>query len=302
MLKYLRRNFAMKSFFENKETTRINHGQDARVAKIAGIKNRSLMFAALKGRANAFTLIEVVAAVTILVIIGSTILVSLNNNLQAAVNIKLRREAFEVARENMETLLASASIKENIEYGVSEQYPNIEWDSTVEAFFEPVTGRMWIRAICGADFLDAAGETQRVELTHWITSLNRQQIAQLIDQKRKEDAYLSKLQFAQSLIGQQVDYKMEDEIPDAAGKYKWRDYSGIVEDVEAADYEGRNIVLIIDGYYVPISQVYNFDKNYRIWKADQLYPQNTDDYDQYLQNNPMPEPQEAVPVPSAGSR
>jgi V8-like Glu-specific endopeptidase len=51
----------------------------------------------------------------------------------------------------------------------------------VEAFPEPVTGQMWLRAVCSADYTDAGGETQTVELVHWIATLTDQQAERLLD-------------------------------------------------------------------------------------------------------------------------
>jgi hypothetical protein len=43
--------------------------------------------------------------------------------------------AFEIARENMEKLLAAGSVKETAEYGTSDEYPEIKWQTVVCRLF-----------------------------------------------------------------------------------------------------------------------------------------------------------------------
>ena len=56
----------------------------------------------------------------------------------------------------------------------------------IEAFSEPVTGQMWVRAVCSADYIDSAGQTQTVELVHWIGSLTDQQANELLEDEDLE--------------------------------------------------------------------------------------------------------------------
>jgi hypothetical protein len=94
--------------------------------------------------------------------------------------------AFEVARENLEKILASDSVTETVEYGTSDQYPDISWQTVVEVFSEPISGGMWARAVCSAEFEDAAGEMQTVKLEHWLSALTDQQANQLAGQEDLE--------------------------------------------------------------------------------------------------------------------
>jgi hypothetical protein len=94
-------------------------------------------------------------------------------------------QAFEVARENMEQLLSLQSVEEMAEYGESELYPEITWETVVETFYEPVTSGMWLRGVCSAQYIDSEGFEQEVELTHWLTDLTENQ---LLDIKSREDA------------------------------------------------------------------------------------------------------------------
>jgi type II secretory pathway pseudopilin PulG len=136
-------------------------------------------------RTEAFSLLEVMMALGILALISSSVLIVIDRCLASATNSAMRIQAFEVARENMETLLASDSVKENIEYGQSERYPGIEWQTVVETFYEPITARTWLRGVCSARYNDPNGQEQTVELTSWLTDLTKEQLLQL--EKRDED-------------------------------------------------------------------------------------------------------------------
>ncbi len=133
-----------------------------------------------------FSLPEVVVAVSILAFISASVLVVINRCIVSAADSVLRMQAFEVARENMERLLISDSVTEMVEYGSSDKYPEIQWQTTVGAFYEPLTERMWIRAVCSAEYTDAVGEVQTVELTHWLTNLTKEQLLRII--KEREEA------------------------------------------------------------------------------------------------------------------
>jgi hypothetical protein len=108
-----------------------------------------------------------------------------------AADSAVRMRAFEVARENMEKLLSSDSLKEMSEYGDSEKYPGIKWQTDVETFYEPITSRMWVRGVCTAQYEDAAGEEQTIELTHWLTNLTKEQLLELTQRDDREKAMLA---------------------------------------------------------------------------------------------------------------
>jgi type II secretory pathway pseudopilin PulG len=74
---------------------------------------------------SAFSLVETVAALTILAILSVSILVVINRCMASAANSTIQMQAFVIARDNMEKLLAYESVKEGVEYGVSEKYPDI---------------------------------------------------------------------------------------------------------------------------------------------------------------------------------
>jgi prepilin-type N-terminal cleavage/methylation domain-containing protein len=149
-------------------------------------------------RRKAFSLIETVAALAILGLVSLSVLVVVDRCVGSMVDSELRMQAFEVARENMEKLLVQPTAKEMVEYGSSEKNPDILWQTIVEAFHEPLTSRMWIRATCSAEYFDMAGEAQTVELTHWLTSVTKKQLIQMAEQRKK---VLQRLAEADQLIG-----------------------------------------------------------------------------------------------------
>ena len=135
---------------------------------------------------GAFSLVEVVAALVILAFVSSSVLVVFNRYMASAADSMLRMQAFEVARANMEELLTLDSVSESVEYGYSERYPDIEWQTVVETFYEPLTSRMWIQAICSTEYTDSENEVQTVELTHWLTDVTKSQLLQILAQQQDE--------------------------------------------------------------------------------------------------------------------
>ena len=135
---------------------------------------------------KAFSLVEVITALTILAIIASSVMVVINRCVASAADSAMRMHAFEVARENMEKLLASSSLQESVEYGDSDKYPGIGWQTVVETFYEPLTARMWIRGVCSAEYMDTTGQEQKVELIHWLTDLTKAQLLQIMMRDQEE--------------------------------------------------------------------------------------------------------------------
>ncbi|MHC4185300.1 MAG: hypothetical protein ACYSR4_05135 [Planctomycetota bacterium] len=124
-------------------------------------------------------------ALVILALVSSSVVVVINRCMASAADMELRIQAFELARQNMEKLLTSDSAKEMVEYGTSYEYPEIQWQNVVETFYEPVTSKMWLRAVCSADYYDTEGELQTVELTHWLSGLTEKQVSQLLEQRQR---------------------------------------------------------------------------------------------------------------------
>lgn len=144
-------------------------------------------------RLKAFSLIETTTALIILALVSSSVLVVIGRCVTSTADTTLRMQAFEVARENMEILLAADTVTEKTEYEISERYPDIQWNTTIETFNEPVTSKTWLRAVCSAEYIDAEGQTQTVELTHWLTNLTEQQAKQVQQQKQLEEQRLRDL-------------------------------------------------------------------------------------------------------------
>ena len=136
--------------------------------------------------ATAFTLLEVLAALAILGLASSSVLIVIDRCVASASDSALRMEAFDLVRENLEKILVLDSVAESVDFGTSEKYDGISWQTVIEGFPEPITGQMWVRAVCSADYVDSKGEKQKIELTHWITQLTDQQAGQLINQQDLE--------------------------------------------------------------------------------------------------------------------
>lgn len=132
---------------------------------------------------SAFTFIETITAVIILALICSSILVIINRNLESAADSVTKIRAFEIVRENLESLLAKNDVTESIEFGQSEKYPEIEWKTAVETFYEPATSNMWLQANCQATYYDSKDEQQTIELTHWLSKLTDEQVNQILSRE-----------------------------------------------------------------------------------------------------------------------
>lgn len=141
---------------------------------------------AAQRRGAGFTLVEVLTALAILALASTSVLVVIDRCMASASDSTLRMEAFELARENLEKILALDSVMESIDFGTSEKYSGVSWQTVIEAFPEPVTGQMWVRAVCSADYVDSKGEKQKIELVHWLTELTDQQAGQLVSQQDLE--------------------------------------------------------------------------------------------------------------------
>jgi hypothetical protein len=140
-------------------------------------------------------MLEVLAALAILALASSSVLVVIDRCLASASDSTLRLEAFELARENLEQILVSDSVTETVDYGTSDRYPGISWQTIIEAFAEPILGQMWVRAMSSAQYVDSTGKTQTIELVQWLTPLTDRQAGLLADQ-----GDLEKLEMEQVLV------------------------------------------------------------------------------------------------------
>lgn len=146
----------------------------------------------------------------ILAIICGGIFMVFDGATKSAANSIIKNQAFEVAQQNIERLLASSYIKEGLEYGVSEKYPAIEWQTSVETFYEPITKRLWARAVCTANYRDADSLQQKVELTNWLTDLSQTQVLELIKRKIAQKALLAQSDRLINTIEDAADYAQTD--------------------------------------------------------------------------------------------
>ncbi len=178
-------------------------------------------------RYKGFSLVESATALIILALVSSSVLVVVNRSMASAADSQLRMQAFGVARENMEKLLAKDVVHEMAEYGSDDRYPEIQWSTAVEMFYEPLTMRMWIQAVCSAEYIDTAGETQTIELTHWLTDLTVEQLLKIMEQQ----------------AGDFADDELIETLAEAA------EYAG-VDEATIEQWEEDEMRINEDGYYV----------------------------------------------------
>ncbi len=126
-----------------------------------------------------FSLIEAVAALGVLAVITSSVLVIVDQCMNSTADMKLRRNAFEIVRENMEILLTEKTVAEKSEFGVSERYPAIEWQTTIEMFMPQGSSDKWLKAICSSQYYDSKDEAQTVEFTAWLTMLSKRDVLKI---------------------------------------------------------------------------------------------------------------------------
>jgi len=157
-------------------------------------------------RREGFSLPEVVAALVILALVSTSVLVVINRSVVSTADLALRMQAFEVARDNMEKLLALDAVQEKTEYGSSEKYPDIEWQTVIETFSQPVTSKMWVRAVCSAQYFDTAGETRTVEFIHWLTGLTEEQVQEMQDLREMERQLLIEAEQLVATIEEAAEY------------------------------------------------------------------------------------------------
>jgi prepilin-type N-terminal cleavage/methylation domain-containing protein len=140
-----------------------------------------------------FTLVEIAAALAILAGLLASVLVVMNQAVGASLEIIEQRRAFETARDNLESLLTVSAVSDQVETGYSERFPEIRWELRVEPFYEPISNRMWVRAVSTAFYRDRDDQEQAVELEHWLTGLSAEQIKQILAQEELEEKILEEL-------------------------------------------------------------------------------------------------------------
>jgi len=164
-------------------------------------RRSNISFEFARARRSAFCLTEVVVSLMLLAIMSSSVLVVINRSMASASNMSLKAQAFAIVRENMERVLISPAVEEQTEYGRSEQFPAIEWETRIETFLPPIGMDTWVRAVCKATFEDAAGATQEVQLVHWLTALTDSQVNALDAQNGAADGVLETAEEAAEYAG-----------------------------------------------------------------------------------------------------
>ena len=139
---------------------------------------------------KAFSLLELVAALTILAIITSSVMAVMSQCIESTIDHRNRAQAFRIARDNMENLLTLPSVEESVDFGEYELNPDIQWETIIEIVDHPLDSKMWVQAVCSASYTDNTGERQSIELTHWLTDLTAAQQRQILDQKKRQKDFM----------------------------------------------------------------------------------------------------------------
>lgn len=155
---------------------------------------------AVSHSASAFTLVEVMAAIIILSMITSSVVVVMNRCISATIDSRKKMLAFELARENMETILSASSMTEKTEFGVSELDPEIEWDTVVEVTSVSGTSDYYLQAVCSARYTDTKGESQSIEFTYWLTKLTDKQMDMIRNRDKDELDHLDRIEYNEFLL------------------------------------------------------------------------------------------------------
>ena len=161
-----------------------------------------------------FTLIEAIAALAIVGFVCGTVVLVINNSLDAMTDYQSRLRAIDAARENIELILSNETLPEFSESGISELYPDIEWTRGVEVATFPASGKFWLRAFSSANFYNTDGELEEIEFENWLTPLSPQQERLVREDRQKEQEYLYELQEAE-LQEQAEEQALEQEQSDS---------------------------------------------------------------------------------------
>lgn len=187
-------------------------------------------------------------ALSILALISSSVWVVIDRSVRSMTDLEMQMHAFEIARENMETLLSKSSATETTEYGSSDKYPDIQWKTVVETFYEPIESQVWLRGTCTAEYFDSNGEKQTIELSHWLTGLTEAQLLQLSKQDEAEQ--------------QMLEDQFIDTVEDAA------EYAG-VEPETIEQWLEDGLETTEEGYFIKSDLDY-FKSNYEIEKTEKI--------------------------------
>jgi len=172
-----------------------------------------------KGKRPAgFSLLEVVVALGVLAAICSSVMVVMNRCIAATIDSRTKMEAFELVRENMEKVLGADSVTLTAELGTSQTNPDIEWQTVVETFNEPVGAGMWLQAVCSATYTDSAGQKQTIELVHWLTDLSKTDQQLIRKQRERELEYMEQFGLYEFGLEKTAEPVSQDTFRDESGR------------------------------------------------------------------------------------
>lgn len=181
---------------------------------------------------KAFTIVEALAALAIVGFVCGSVIIVINNSIDAISDQTSRLRAIEVARENMESLGSQEVLQESSITGISEIYPEIEWTTTVEAVNFPGESKLWLRAFCSANFYNTDNELEEVSFENWLTPLSAQQQKLVMEDRKKEEDYLEQLeQMQQEEESQEQDEISQDDKPNQDEQQESRDDDSPVPDM-----------------------------------------------------------------------
>jgi prepilin-type N-terminal cleavage/methylation domain-containing protein len=262
--------------------------------------------------AGGFTLIEVAAALMILSMILTSVMVAMSRITESMIDLRSQTQAFAVVRQNMEELLSSASISDKSDFGFLDINPDITWQTVVEPFYEPISKRMWIRGVCTAGYTDSKGQRQTIELSCWLTGLTAEQIRQIVAQQKQIEKLLE--EFALTEYGKQIAERHKINL--AFLEYKGLEvqrYKNFIEQLERRRMDYIAQYGIDDGYQEIADQLFQeeFDFIYRLGVDESEFRYFYENYDpenpqyfqpeQGMQERPVGSDQTSRPEQTSGS-
>lgn len=162
---------------------------------------------------KAYTLVEAMAALLVMGIVVSGVVVTITNCLDSMIDMRLENSAVDLARENMEYILAKNDAFEFYDSGVDEYNPDLDWETGFEVSTYPNTSDMWVRAFSNAGYYCTDGEYKTVEFESWIVRLTDEQQQQYQDQVEEEQQMLEDVADAVSEAQAEKDAANETETP-----------------------------------------------------------------------------------------
>jgi prepilin-type N-terminal cleavage/methylation domain-containing protein len=238
---------------------------------------------------NGFTLIEVVAALLVLSMILTSVMVVMTRITESMIDLRSQTQAFDVVRQKMEELLSSTSVSDKSDFGILEWNPDITWQTVVEPFYEPISKRMWIRGVCTAGYTDSKGQRQTMELSCWLTGLTAEQIRQILAQQKQIEKLLA--EFAQTDRGREIAERHQINL--AFLRYKQLEVDGYKSFTEQLERRRIDYIAqygIDDGYEELAEELFNEEFEFMY----QLAP-NDDEYIYYYENYDPQDPQYSQP-------